>query len=66
MRAFGRQPSARRLGAVHSLEFVRSIHSGETAFVTANQARQVMEVIDAVFISSRTGQPVQLGRENFV
>ena len=43
-------------------EFVQSIRSGEPAFVTAHQARKVMEVIDAVFQSSRTGGPVRLGQ----
>jgi predicted dehydrogenase len=42
-------------------EFVQAIHSGEPAYVTANQARKVMEVIDAVFQSSRTGEPVRVG-----
>jgi predicted dehydrogenase len=44
-------------------EFVRSIRSGEPAFVTISHARKVMEVIDAVFTSSRTGEPVQIGQE---
>jgi len=44
------------------VEFVQSIRSGEPVFVTAHQARKVMEVIDAVFASSRTGSPVRVGQ----
>jgi len=43
-------------------EFVESIRSGEPVFVTAHQAGKVMEVIDAVFQSSRTGEPVRVGQ----
>ena len=45
------------------VEFVQSIRSGEPVFVTAHQARKVMEVIDAVFTSSRTGKPVRIEQE---
>jgi len=45
------------------VEFVQSIRSGQSVFVTALQARKVMEVIDAVFTSSRTGKPVRIGQE---
>jgi predicted dehydrogenase len=41
-------------------EYVESIRTGESTFVTVLQARKVMEVIDAVFASSRTGEPVRL------
>lgn len=41
-------------------EFVAAIRSGQPPFVTAANARQVMEVIDAVFASSKTNQPVPL------
>jgi predicted dehydrogenase len=41
-------------------EFVQSIRSGEPVFVTTHQARKVMEVIDAVFASSRAGEPVRI------
>jgi UDP-N-acetyl-2-amino-2-deoxyglucuronate dehydrogenase len=44
-------------------EFVHSIRSGQPVFTTANQARKVMEVIDAVFTSSRTGKTVRIGQE---
>lgn len=44
-------------------DFVQSIRTGKPAFVTAHQARKVMEVIDAVFISSRTNKPVRVGQE---
>jgi len=43
-------------------EFVQSIRSGGPVSVPAHQARKVMEVIDAVFASSRTGQPVQISQ----
>jgi phthalate 4,5-cis-dihydrodiol dehydrogenase len=42
-------------------EFVQSIRSDGPVFVTAHQARRVMEVIDAVFASSLTSKPVRVG-----
>ncbi len=45
------------------IEFVTSIRSGQPAFVTVEQARKVMEVIDAVFTSSRAGGPVRLAKK---
>jgi predicted dehydrogenase len=44
--------------------FVESIHSGEPVSVSALQARQVMQVIDGVFQSSRTGVPVRFEQGN--
>jgi predicted dehydrogenase len=44
------------------MEFVQSIRSGKPVFVNAHQALKVMEVIDGVFTSSRTGEPVQIGQ----
>jgi UDP-N-acetyl-2-amino-2-deoxyglucuronate dehydrogenase len=44
-------------------EFVQAIRSGQPVFTTVHQARQVMEVVDAVFTSSRTGEPVRMAQE---
>ncbi len=41
-------------------EFVEAIRSGKPTFTTAFQARKVMEVIDAVFASSRSCEPVPI------
>lgn len=41
-------------------EFVAAIRANDSPFVTAASARQVMEVIDAVFDSSKTHQTIQL------
>ena len=40
--------------------FVESIRSGQPVSVSARAARQVLQVIDGVFQSSRTGVPVRL------
>jgi predicted dehydrogenase len=45
-------------------KFVQAICSGEPVSVSAHQARQVMQVIDGVFQSSRTGVPVRLEQGN--
>ncbi len=41
-------------------DFVQAIHSGQPTYVTVQQARKVMEVVDAVSISSRRGKPVEI------
>ncbi len=41
-------------------EFVQAIRSSQPTYVTVQQARKVMEVVDAVFTASRTGEPVEI------
>ncbi len=45
-------------------DFVQAIRSGRPSYVTVHQARKVMEVVDAVFISSRSGEPVEIKPES--
>jgi len=47
-------------------EFVQAIRSGQPVFETAHEARKVLEVIDAVFTSSHTGEPVRVAQEILV
>ena len=42
-------------------DFITAIRTGQPTFTTARDARKVLEVMDAVFTSSRTGERVRLG-----
>ena len=41
--------------------FVRAVRENERPLVSAEDARRVLQIIDAAYESSRTGRRVQLG-----